>query len=526
MALVRNIVFTVVTTAALIASLLFVLPHNTAAAAGVSLNPGSVTGIDSGTDGLGATTADNFFEFTATVGIAAGEHIPIDFLEVGVGSSGTPIFQGLIAADVCMAPTGPLTPGMGHTEIVSAVGAARTQGPFSGYGYGLDPFGYGPNSPPPSQVDFSGYHSGAGYGYGYDTPGADTLVLTLRVTGCVLPFSPTTHTANVYLQVMLGGDFSQSSSFPPLFVGAPMAADFFDPAFVAPTGPVEDLTIPGTTQTLGDETLVTFGAPTDHNIEAGSTLTLDLSGGGSTAGDLEIHSKAPIPAGAKFILHFHDLGTDPGAADNLDLFNNPPFGLNSLALGAHATVPPIPPAAFFQFQMQVPGASESDLNDFFASVTFTFNVPVVYFTSHGLAIGDVGVLRLNGFDDSTGDFHKDFDPTSDCTTDPTVCTVTYNVDKFSSFALMVGAPRGGGFVGGCCGLPTTPGGGGASEPASTGSGSGTGTSTVGKTVTSTDTSPVKGAPGGGKPGIPGPGLALLAIGLLGAVLVARRKLAK
>ncbi|HUR60854.1 MAG TPA: hypothetical protein VM286_00625 [Candidatus Thermoplasmatota archaeon] len=522
MGIVRNIVFTVVTTAALIASLLFIIPGNTATAAAVTLTPGSVSGIDNGFDGNPNTTADNFFEVAVQVDIAAGEHIPLDFVEVGISNSAQVDGFGLLHSVFCAAhSTGAMTPGGPHLQIVSVHGAARSQGPFSGYGYTIDINGYGYGAvPAPSQADFSDYHGGVGYGYGYDTPGADTVTMVLRVYGCAMPFDALHPSATVHMQVLLGGSFTATSSFPPLFVSPVLEASFFYPGFHTNVETaVEELT--ATVQTQGGNSVFTFGTPTGANIPAGDAFELDLGANAGGIQSLTIVSEIPIPAGSQFVFTVRDLSADPNADDLID---HPLYGISPTAMQSHMSNPPLPPVLFFELELRVPGASETDLNEFVSALTFKFDVPQAYFAANGLTLAASIQLNLVGFDSTTGDYHAEFFPGAvDCTTVPTVCTVTYSINQFSSFALVVGAPRGGGGGGGS----TLPGVTGTSTVTVTGTSTQTGSATsTAQPGTGTATGPVKGASGSGKPGIPGPSAPLLALALVGAVLLARRKLAK
>lgn len=516
MGILRQSSFAILAVAVVVASLVFLYPGSSAAATTVTLGASGISAVDNGADADGTTQADNFFDVTFTIDLAAGEHIPLSYAEVRVAATGAALDgDGKLTGAFCTATTG----GTPSAEIRSIDGSTQSSGPFVGTGYDVVDSGYGFVFSSPSPVDFSGYNGGTGYGYGGNTAGADLITITIRVTGCTLPYSLATSFADVRVQALVGANSALN------FWSTPAEVSLFDPGFTTGvTTPAGTVALPGEATASGSELSFEFQVDNTANIGSGSTLTLDLTGTDpdSMGGTASIVTEAVLPAGTTITMGFYDVTTDPSVGDDMDLVNNPPFGINAAALLARTANPP---AGFFTLSLQIPGVANADENAFIRSFTVTLSVPQAYATARGLAIPNgLYSLEVVGFDDVTGDLDSRNGPSAavDCVIVPTTCQLTFTITRFSSFALVVRLPTGGGGDGATTAPPAT------STITSTG--------TDGTVVTTTVTGPASGTDAptgeadgegdddGKKNGIPGPAPILLLGALAAVAFLARRRL--
>jgi hypothetical protein len=517
MGIVRQSSFAILAVTVVVSSLVFLYPDSSVSATTVTLGSAGITSVDRGADDDGTTAADNFFDVTFSINLAAGEHIPLNYAEVRVAAAGGALdADGRLVATICNASTG----GTPSAEIVSITGVAASSAAFVGTGYDVADDGYGFVFTDPSPVDFSGYNAGIGMGYGGSTPGGDLLSVTVRVTGCILVYDPVSSFADVRVQALVGATSTLN------FWSTPADVSLFDPGFTTGTTTTTPVTLVGEDTVGGGEMSFEFQIDNTANLGTGTTLTLDLSGNtGSMGGAVSIVLDGTLPAGTTITLGFRDAETDPTADDDLDLINNPPFGISAAALAARTANPP---AGFFTLSLHIPGQAETDENAFLGSLTITLQVPQAYATARGLAIpGGLARMVLPGFDDTTGELDSlNFPSSIDCVTPgPTFCNLTFTITQFSAFALVVGVPTGGG-GGGPDPAPTT-------APLVTTTVTNTGTDGVVSTTTitapATGSDSVSGTDGqdeGGKKKtwIPGLEPMVLVAALVAVALLARRRL--
>ncbi len=505
MGIKRNAILSVAATGLLLVGLLVLIPEPAQAVQAQA--PFVVL-----TDRL--TTSDTLLttRLTTQVFIPAGELIPITYGELRF-TTGAPTFDG----------TGRLTGGTSCAgTIISVSGPALTFGQFQGYGYTFvtNSNGYGYDFGSSFSVDFSTLNTGytLGYGYGYGSTTAATLItVVIEANGCPDGAAiPLNSVQTFTFQAIVGADATRS------FASQPSTVTLRDPEDGTPvtggdtTPGVQSTSSLGATQSFG----FSFFAGTGFSdgtgfIDGEATDTfVPLPGPiGSFITSMEADFDVDLPEGVGLNIQVTDQDTTGGTFTTA----NPGCGINPTAFAGQSSVAP---AGCLNVQMTgLPaGITPSAAID----LRITLDVPIAYFTGPpALSVGSFRLVRFN--DDGT--FNAAAGPScvfvSSTVTDYRfTCTIT----DFSSFA-MVASVAGGGGGGGVISSSTSSTSA-TSTLTSTGTGTGTSTGTGTTTGTGSDTGSATSSPtkSKGRGGIPGIEVGLIAIGLLGVAMLARRKL--
>ncbi|MGB1586471.1 MAG: hypothetical protein ACPHID_05440 [Thermoplasmatota archaeon] len=507
MSVMRNLAVTAVATGFLIAGLVFLFPDAQVGAAQVQALNFSTYGDPDGTFANGDETID--LEFS--VFIPAGEVVPLSDVTVLLGQhTGNTIAMTngalgwqLTTPDCILRTDAGFasvlgTSTTGSIEIVSITGATlQSSATFSGYGYNVAPGTDGNGYQTFSQSQGAAV-TGSGYGYG-SASSDQTATVTIRITGgCLAALESPVGEAHFAAQVFVG---SGKVVFPSAPVTASIYADPGTPT--TPTSNPADITItsqaerPDANTIKTRSTLKVTGGGAD-GVDTGTTVTIPDLPSDSPVKSAQATTKKVLKDNTQIVV---TTSKEPGTN---------PFGIPTDQLERRVSGTPV-----FGFSIEVidptPGSS-TEAGEYISSLTVTIQVGP-HASLPDLATAEK--LVFEGF--RTDGTPKNVRVSPDDVRDLGGGVYEYDVtlNKFSSYILGTGARISSGGGGG--GIPVTE----TDTTTVTPITQTTTTATATETVTTTNEQTTTTNDGEGAPGA---ALGLIALALVGAAMIVRRRL--